>query len=182
MKITELRKCHSLIDHTCVICQTHLSNHKLNRRIMAVQNRHAGSFEWERISENDRYLHYNHTGLPLNEEFRVRSERNRAYHIRHCDYSIRTNPDETKPYADGYGPIYCEPGRPLQTVLTCCIENCRKQYDRDGVRSHEGFVFHRNVNTLIVYTGHSDSNGNDLYRCANGCTPVEFCKNCNRRH
>lgn len=138
--------------------------------------------DWDRIDESDRYFHLNHQYYKMDSVFTAKAERNRAYHIRHCDYSIRTNPNQTLPYADYYGPIYQAPGRALQTVLTCCNDKCNKRYDRDGIHCHEGFVFHRNVNTLIIYTGKQDSQGNDLYRCAKGCVPVEYCRNCDRRH
>lgn len=113
------------------------------------------------------------------DKFRVLAESCREYHKYHCDYSIRTNPNPNQPYRDSYGELFegndfCGPAK---EKLVCCNEKCMKVYDRDGRRSHEGYVFHRNANELIVSIGDTG-----LYRCYPQCKPIEYCNDCQRSH
>jgi hypothetical protein len=130
-------------------------------------------------SDNIRHLHKLDTSQLQGERFRVLADQCREYHKRHCDYSIRTNPDPSRPYDDGYGELYkgSEYAHPASKTLVCCYDKCKKVYDRDYIRCHEGYVFHRKVNEMIVAVGDTG-----YYRCFPNCKPVEYCENCDRRH
>lgn len=80
-----------MMDGPCVTNQSK-SNHK-NNSSEKMTHGNARTPDWERIDEHDRWFHMNHSNMKLDSNFTSRAERNRAYHVRHCDYSIRTNPD-----------------------------------------------------------------------------------------
>ncbi len=131
------------------------------------------------LNDNIRNLHKLDTSHISGQRFVELAEQCREYHKRHCDYSIRTNPDPSRPYDDGFGGPFKgnDFSAPSPKKLVCCNETCRKIYDTDETRCHEGYVFHRKVNEMIVAVGDTG-----LYRCYPNCKPVEYCENCDRRH